>query len=72
MPTLIEIAKRAQIADVTDQVFNPQDGFIVEEGDFGEAAATSSSRTSRRCAPSPRSTSPSKAAPGFARRPRTT
>jgi LCP family protein required for cell wall assembly len=36
MPTLIEIAKRAQTAEVTDQVFNPQDGFIVDEGDFGD------------------------------------
>lgn len=36
MPTLIEIAKRAQTADVTEQVFNPQDGFILNEGDFGD------------------------------------
>jgi anionic cell wall polymer biosynthesis LytR-Cps2A-Psr (LCP) family protein len=36
MPTLIELAKRAQSADVTDQVFNPQDGFISDEGDFGD------------------------------------
>jgi LCP family protein required for cell wall assembly len=36
MPTLIEIAERAQDASVTDQVFNPQDGFIVREGDFGD------------------------------------
>ena len=36
MPTLIELAKRAQDATVTDQVFNPEDGFIVNEGDFGD------------------------------------
>lgn len=36
MPTLIELAKRAQDATVTDQVFTPADGFIVNEGDFGD------------------------------------
>ena len=36
MPTFIEIAKRAQSADVTDQVFNPQDGFVLQEGDVGD------------------------------------
>lgn len=36
MPTLIEIATRAQEASVTDQVFNPDDGFIEREGDFGD------------------------------------
>jgi len=36
MPTLIELAKRAQMADVTKQVFNPQDGFVAREGDFGD------------------------------------
>jgi LCP family protein required for cell wall assembly len=36
MPTLIELARRAQNADVTMQVFNPQDGFVVREGDFGD------------------------------------
>ena len=36
MPTLIEIASRAQTAKVTEQVLNPQDGFIVREGDFGD------------------------------------
>lgn len=36
MPTFIELARRAQEADVTEQVFNPQDGFIVDEGIFDE------------------------------------
>ena len=36
MPTFIELARRAQDADVTGQVFNPQDGFILDEGDFGD------------------------------------
>lgn len=36
MPTLIELANRAQDASVTEQVYNPQDGFIVREGDFGD------------------------------------
>jgi anionic cell wall polymer biosynthesis LytR-Cps2A-Psr (LCP) family protein len=36
MPTFIELARRAQDAQVTDQVFNPEDGFIVDEGDFGD------------------------------------
>jgi anionic cell wall polymer biosynthesis LytR-Cps2A-Psr (LCP) family protein len=36
MPTLVEIAKRAQSADVTAQVLNPEDGFITDEGDFGD------------------------------------
>ena len=36
MPTFIEIARRAQSADVTDQVFNPQDGFVLQEGDLGD------------------------------------
>lgn len=36
MPTFIEIARRAQSADVTDQVFNPQDGFVLQEGDVGD------------------------------------
>lgn len=36
MPTFVELARRAQDADVTGQVFNPQDGFIVDEGDFGD------------------------------------
>jgi LCP family protein required for cell wall assembly len=36
MPTFIEIAKRAQSAEVTDQVFNPQDGFVLQEGDVGD------------------------------------
>ena len=35
MPTFIELAERAQDARVTEQVFNPQDSFIVE-GDFGD------------------------------------
>ena len=36
MPTFIELAERAQDARVTDQVFNPEDGFILDEGDFGD------------------------------------
>jgi LCP family protein required for cell wall assembly len=36
MPTLIELARRAEAAEVTEQVFNPQDGFILREGDFGD------------------------------------
>jgi LCP family protein required for cell wall assembly len=36
MPTMLEIARRAQTADVTEQVLNPQDGFITDEGDFGD------------------------------------
>ena len=36
MPTFIELARRAQDAEVTGQVLNPQDGFITDEGDFGD------------------------------------
>jgi len=36
MPTFIEIAKRAQSAEVTDQVLNPEDGFVLQEGDLGD------------------------------------
>jgi LCP family protein required for cell wall assembly len=36
MPTFIELATRAQAARVTGQVFNPDDGFILDEGDFGD------------------------------------
>jgi LCP family protein required for cell wall assembly len=36
LPTLLEIAKRAQSADVTDQVLDPDDGFITGAGDFGD------------------------------------
>lgn len=36
MPTFVELAKRAQVARITEQVLNPQDGFIVDEGDFGD------------------------------------
>jgi LCP family protein required for cell wall assembly len=36
MPTFIELARRAQDAKVTEQVLNPQDGFILDEGDFGD------------------------------------
>ena len=36
MPTFIELAHRAQDAEVTGQVLNPQDGFITDEGDFGD------------------------------------
>jgi LCP family protein required for cell wall assembly len=36
MPTFLELARRAQAADVTGQVLNPDDGFILEEGDFGD------------------------------------
>ncbi|HEX5579145.1 MAG TPA: LCP family protein [Candidatus Limnocylindria bacterium] len=36
MPTFIELARRAQDAVVTEQVLNPQDGFITSEGDFGD------------------------------------
>ncbi len=36
MPTFIELARRAQAARVTGQVLNPEDGFIVDEGDFGD------------------------------------
>jgi polyisoprenyl-teichoic acid--peptidoglycan teichoic acid transferase len=36
MPTFIALARRAQDATVTEQVFNPQGGYIVDEGDFGD------------------------------------
>ena len=36
MPTFIELARRAQDADITEQVLNPDDGFITDEGDFGD------------------------------------
>jgi polyisoprenyl-teichoic acid--peptidoglycan teichoic acid transferase len=36
LPTLLEIAKRAQSAKVTDQVLDPDDGFITAAGDFGD------------------------------------
>jgi LCP family protein required for cell wall assembly len=36
MPTLVEIARRAQSADVTKQVLGPDDGFITDAGDFGD------------------------------------
>ena len=36
LPTLIEIARRAQDARVTRQVLNPQDGFVLQEGDLGD------------------------------------
>ena len=36
MPTFLELARRAQAARVTGQVLNPDDGFIVDEGDFGD------------------------------------
>ena len=36
MPTFVELARRAQDADVTEQVLNPDDGFILDEGDFGD------------------------------------
>jgi LCP family protein required for cell wall assembly len=36
MPTFMELARRAQSAAVTGQVLNPDDGFILDEGDFGD------------------------------------
>ena len=36
MTTFMEIARRAQDAEITGQVLNPQDGFILDEGDFGD------------------------------------
>ncbi|HEY8179392.1 MAG TPA: LCP family protein [Candidatus Limnocylindria bacterium] len=36
MPTFIELARRAQAARITGQVLNPDDGFILNEGDFGD------------------------------------
>ena len=36
MPTFVELARRAQGADITGQVLNPEDGFILDEGDFGD------------------------------------
>jgi anionic cell wall polymer biosynthesis LytR-Cps2A-Psr (LCP) family protein len=36
MSTFIELARRAQDADITGQVLNPDDGFITDEGDFGD------------------------------------
>ena len=36
MPTFVELARRAQDADITGQVLNPDDGFITDEGDFGD------------------------------------
>ncbi|MEP6469935.1 MAG: LCP family protein [Chloroflexota bacterium] len=36
IPTLLEIAKRAQSAKVTKQVLDPQDGFITQAGDLGD------------------------------------
>ena len=36
LPTLIEIARRAQDADVTRQVLNPEDGFVAQQGDLGD------------------------------------
>lgn len=36
MPTFIELAKRAQDARITEQVLKPDDGFITNEGDFGD------------------------------------
>ena len=34
--TFVELARRAQGADITGQVLNPEDGFILDEGDFGD------------------------------------
>jgi len=36
MATFVELARRAQAADITGQVLNPDDGFILDEGDFGD------------------------------------
>jgi LCP family protein required for cell wall assembly len=36
LPTLIEIARRAQDAKVTRQVLSPQDGFVLQAGDLGD------------------------------------
>jgi LCP family protein required for cell wall assembly len=36
MPTFVELARRAQAAEVTGQVLNPDDGFILDEGDVGD------------------------------------
>jgi LCP family protein required for cell wall assembly len=36
LPTLLEIAKRAQSADITEQVLDPDDGFITAAGDLGD------------------------------------
>jgi LCP family protein required for cell wall assembly len=36
MPTLIEIARRARSADVTEQVLDPDHGFMTGAGDFGD------------------------------------
>jgi LCP family protein required for cell wall assembly len=36
MPTLLELARRAQSADVTEQVLDPEDGFMTGAGDFGD------------------------------------
>lgn len=36
MPTLLEIAKRAQSGDVTKEVLDPQGGFITQFGDLGD------------------------------------
>lgn len=36
MPTFVELARRAEDANITGQVLNPQDGFITDEGDFGD------------------------------------
>ena len=36
LPTLIEIARRAQDADITRRVLNPQGGFVLQAGDLGD------------------------------------
>ncbi len=36
MATFVELARRAQDAEITGQVLNPEDGFILDEGDFGD------------------------------------
>jgi LCP family protein required for cell wall assembly len=36
MPTLIEIGRRARSADITEQVLDPDHGFITGAGDFGD------------------------------------
>lgn len=36
MPTLLEIANRAQSAKITKQVLDPEDGFITQAGDLGD------------------------------------
>jgi LCP family protein required for cell wall assembly len=36
MPTLLEIARRAESADVTEEVLDPDGGFITQAGDLGD------------------------------------